>query len=626
MNLLPSGDRSVWGCCLSPLLPPEWRRGLVNRAVVITLTTARKTIQVPVWELTSPDFGGKLKLTWEEAPIRVASAAAIEFLEDESNHIWLDHPVLPGVVRHHKSLRGIPFLVSTWTALESLQFDTADLAYLLGTYSCLELFQVTRDIQTTLDLVITSREWVQRDQVVSQATFSRDEVFRLAGMRHVAMTGVPRKRLEDARWVAVLAGRAGLHPEGKLTLEEAGAITDVTRERVRQLAAQYDLDHPFRRRWAEPSFLSDMLDDEDASITENAALLRLADEFELGPATTEAVTKIRLADPDRSRAHESLIKGIRQRGWKLSYKSGFARRSDLVDSIALEPLDGLDPDSDIDSLIDEAVLIDDLPLGYLFIQAHSRNPWIVETSLRVLDMVESLTPQQLQLALLRRSRGRQVEPPPPLEVLGQFFARHPAFVVTDNQVHPAKAGLTDETTIEAWICREIRRSGGVLHRSTLLELARNSGRNPASVAIYLNVSSPFVRPVGQGCFALAGAVVNPTEITIAREQARHLVVPTREANWSYSNDGARYTCLIGNNLLDSGLLSVPGRVRRMIGQLRLRVNTRNGIHGHVALSEAVAYGLTPALISLGVTVGDCISITFEIRDAVVRVEILEDGA
>ena len=286
-------DRPCWGEIGLPLLPRAWQRGLLNLDLGIPRRRQRRRQTLHAHTLCSNADWSQFK--WPDTPAQTAIEVFSWHLDTDPEPDFIDYPLLPGRLRDPHSITTIPFLTGTWDILESAFPTIDDLAEALGTATALELLQLTGCTQTVLDVAITAPSWVM-DRTTSRndddsdligRPASRnddgsgllvvrpeqpadiDDAVRLAGLRHLRTACVPQRRLDDTSgWTEALAGRAGISLNGQLTLEEAGRLVGVTRERMRQVAKDYRLEHKVRRRWPLTRRLQSIKDTLERSIGE----------------------------------------------------------------------------------------------------------------------------------------------------------------------------------------------------------------------------------------------------------------------------------------------------------------------------------------------------------------------
>jgi hypothetical protein len=146
----------------------------------------------------------------------------------------------------------------------------------------------------------------------------------------------------------------------------------------------------------------------------------------------------------------------------------------------------------------------------------------------------------------------------------------------------------------------------------------------SSVGLYLMFGEP-IRATGRGCFRLVGSRPDQEAIERARSKALRLRVPDKR-NMTYINSGIRMDITVGNSFLDSGVINVPVRAKRLIANRTLSLSSHLGSHGNTRLSGSLLYGFTSALAALDVMPGDQISVDLDLltNTAILKVDLEQD--
>ncbi len=668
-------NRPCWGEIGLPLLPRAWQRGLLNLDLGIPRRRQRRRQTLHAHTLCSNADWSQFK--WPDTPAQTAIEVFSWHLDTDPEPDFIDYPLLPGRLRDPHSITTIPFLTGTWDILESAFPTIDDLAEALGTATALELLQLTGCTQTVLDVAITAPSWVM-DRTTSRndddsdligRPASRnddgsgllvvrpeqpadiDDAVRLAGLRHLRTACVPQRRLDDTSgWTEALAGRAGISLNGQLTLEEAGRLVGVTRERMRQVAKDYRLEHKVRRRWPLTRRLQSIKDTLERSVGEsldaveddlNAPFGVLGNDFGSGTRPLGFKNAVELLDwyghPVRleldpvervRRSGEAFcfpesvtLDSIRMQVWELSEGTGFLREPDLARVVR-----DLLPDHSGDDLlriIDAAIGKDRLPFGYLFVTKHAK-PTVHSVLRQMLSWASPLSLAEVYEGLDRKFRHRRFPTVPPIEVIRALIDRLDGFEIDDDLVSLTTPETPETETVLGWIGTQLRDAEDhVLHRSTILEACRQTGRNTSSVGVFLQFGV-IVAPVGRGCFRLVGSRPTASSIDVARTRGLRENIRT-QTDYQYANDGMRLSVTVGNDLRDGGVLSVNARTQRLIANRRLAITSYVGPHGNCALSGSLLYGFPSVLNALGVMPGDQIWVEINFMDNTAHVLMAEDA-
>lgn len=624
------GDRPCWGESGLPLLPAVWRPWLPDHLIDTRQTNEKHGAIIELqFFCSATDWS---KYFPRELGLNVAVEAFSKLLDDDPEPSFIDTPIVSGLWRDATTVADVPFLVETWTILESTFGNLASIAEALSCCTALDILQITGAPSVVLDLAITTPSWVDETAggflTVAAPAVPRDfaEAFKLAGLRHLRAACVKEKYLEPGSpWFAAISGRAGFTIDAQLTLDQAGQLVGVTRERVRQVVASFPLDHSIQRRWPLSSEMSAIRD-----LLEGAAGRRRSDleqELRAGKHDPWHLT-IEQADqllgwfghpvglgvdmtgrihPDSNRLgipDDLTLDDIRRMVWEMSEQTGFLREPDLTAELRIRQPD-LTHDQ-MAAILDAAVGHLRLPLDYLFFTTH-KNPAVLGVFRRMLSWVNPLSAADLHEGLIRRFRFRKFPIPPPLEVIVALIERFDEFDVEGDMILCRSPEGRDTNTVLGWISAMLLASeSGVLHRSTILEECRKADMNTTSVSVYLQFGET-IRPVGRGCFALTGTSPTEAAITTAQKVALRSQVPNRVTT-SYPTGGIRLSITVGNALRDSGVVSISVRVKRLIADRSLPITSHVGSHGNLGTSNSMLYGLSSAMNALEVMPGDAIII------------------
>jgi len=588
-------------------------------------------------------------IKWPSSALDGARDTFEELLEHAQERDAIDTPLLPGRLVDPEAVARIPLLAATWETLEDALPSIHDIAEFMGTGTALDLLQLTESPSATLDVAITAPSWCRRSEhglleiVEPKRPNSVQEALDLAGERHVRTLCVPPRQADPTTpWPSAIAQRAGVALDGAITLDEAGNLIGVTRERVRQVCAALPLGHGNRRRWPlSPRLL------QIAEILASATERPVADidaelqnvDFEGSPVLDIERARSLLSwygrtfdlevDPSGlvlpsgssiGLPEDLSVDDIRNMVWELSEGTGFLREPDLLrelDSVA----PGLDPEVR-SRAVDLAIWKDRLPLDYVFVARH-KEPAVAGAMRRALSWVDNLPLAEVHESVVRRFRFRSMPAPPPPEVLGALIERLDGFELEDDKVRLAVPTEPDTSTILGWIGTQLLEAEDrVIHRSVLYQEARLCGMNTTSVGLYL-MFGEITRSTGRGCVRLVGARPDAEAIERARSEALRLRV-AEQRSFSYPESGIRMKVTVGNGFLDSGVISVPARAKRLIAKRSLAVSSELGSHGSVRLSGSQLYGFTSALLALDIMPGDEIVVDLDLRTNTASLEVDSD--
>ena len=342
---------------------------------------------------------------------------------------------------------------------------------------------------------------------------------------HVSALG--RNRLERRRLEAVL-DRLGLRGRPPLTLAEAGRVAGLSGERVRQLESRLRKQHVAGAAPPLPQ-LDAALDAVaralplpacrvaglllDAGLTAGPfsaeSLLCAADllgrplPFVVSGSGDHAVLLPKVAEA--AAAHAPLIEA---RARRLVERTG----ASTVEALAVE----LEDEGIAVSRAQLRVVLETCsrakvrPDGWFWFVGVGDGGAFVRASYRMLAITSPLSVESLHDGLRRHNAFRRRPAPPPVPVLREVYADHPAFVVAGALVMPARAVDPDVVGPLNRRMVEILRAapGEMLARAPLLDACHAAGLNLTSVNLYTTYSECLER-IAPGIFAARGSGITP---------------------------------------------------------------------------------------------------------------------
>jgi hypothetical protein len=631
----------VWGSAESPLLPPEWEAHLGSTAVPgVYRLRGERQLKVPlstfcrrhwshrIFATASEESEGRTRrrpnTTDRSGPFGQLARPVLKCVHGNLALLGdaLNDPLFTKRVVGHSPVLGIPVLRATKRRLKAAHLLGARLADFLSGGTFEELLHLVGRLRESLDLWMTARMWLadKGDGVLTavqplNASHVLD-AFRLVRMRNFRQLGVPTSSAHYTVEMAEAVGcRAGLWEDGNGTLEQASCILELTKQRMQQLEKTFaGLASP--RCWGPPGVLSKYVrrirrQQRLQTLFQSAASERVND---LSRASLIRVMRFcglwvpehsplsKSFDAALAIAHQSRADVIAY-AYDLSGKFGFIREDDLVAG-----LETLLPSLAAGELLAVAAELGgrhSLPRGYLFLHA-SRRTWVTSRIINLLRHLRRVSVDDLHAAL-ERSRVFHKRPAiPPKEVLRAFLNHDRRFVIEENHVSLRRRISRPLQGAFAWIASKIAVSGlQAIHRTVLLAEARKAGVNGSTVSVYCSYSLIF-KPVGRGCIALTGTYPTAEALEAANAAARAIRVSTRVLDWQMEPDGPVIRLRAGNDMVDSGIVTLRKEIRQFLQGRDLTVVSEAGDHGHARISGAVIYGLISVCSSLGIVPGDIV--------------------
>ncbi len=257
--------------------------------------------------------------------------------------------------------------------------------------------------------------------------------------------------------------------------------------------------------------------------------------------------------------------------------------------------------------------------GWYFVETDSREPAIglIEDMLAVSE--KGLTDEELRQGFERRLRWRGSAGhrnqegwyPPGPAILGLCRSRPDRFRVEGNVVAPIapldwRERIPDAERIMLEILLES--PGRVLHREDFERAAVERGVNPNTFNTYTSYT-PFLRDLGAGLWAIRGVEPDPLEV----EQLRRRRGPRQRQveDWTWLPNGALRLSVRLRRITNT-VVGVPAAVRSSLAGRTLEVVLPDGTRkGRVRVGEnGTSWGYGPALGALGAQPGDLLLVDF----------------
>jgi hypothetical protein len=473
-----------------------------------------------------------------------------------------------------------------------------------------------------------------------------DALTRIAAVRNV-LRRLEMEKLDEAllhlvqesvsaRHVEAIMMRLGWEGMGGATLEEAGEVAGVTRERVRQIQKRLEealdlvsyvpaLDRAIEAldRAAdtfEPDAAS-LLRREGitfdsflpAGVVSAAKLLGRSYRFEVGPDKIS----VQLPGDTKTKVYRSALRSLSNVNYIASVLELQAR---IGEAEGEEP-----PLETVRAYLERhpnVVWLDDNHSWFWVRQAEGRNR-IVRQIRKMLAVAGSLSLEALREGVLRNHRTRNTVLPRTV-LLG--LCRAAGFQVRDHIVSASEpvtlsdalGGGNERTIVEV-----LKSHGGVMRGTDLEAESLERGLNRHSFWVYITYS-PVLERVAPSVYALRGAAVDPAEVAHLAGKEASTAPALQDDGWT-KDGGIWLGYRVKRNMLSSGVVSVPARMRNIIGERRLELFTVEGapVGTFVINRSANAWGLTPFIGRRGVEEGDVLIIAV---DTDLEVAVVQAGS
>jgi len=473
---------------------------------------------------------------------------------------------------------------------------------------------------------------VQAGQALPRVAAVRSVLRRLETEKlDEALLHLVRKSV-SARHIEAIVRRLGWDGMGGATLEEAGKVAGVTRERVRQI----------QKRLEEVLETVDYVPALDRAIE---ALDRAADTFEPDaasvlrregitfdtflPAGVVSAAKI-LGRPYRFEVGSDKISVQLPGDTKTKAFQRAIRSLSNVNHIAsvlelqarIRETEGEEPSLEtVRAFLERhpnVVWLDDDYSWFWVRQGEGRNR-VVGQIRKMLAVARSLPLETLREGALRHHRTRNTILP--RSVL-TGLCRAAGFQVRDGVVSTSERIELGKVLgwVETTMVGALKNHGGIMHGADLEDECLKRGVNRHSFWVYLTYS-PVLERVAPSVYALRGADIDPAEVAHLAGRTMPTEPALQDNGWT--KDGAIWLGYrVKRNMLSSGVVSVPAPVRNMIGERRLELFTIDGtsVGTFIVSGMGNAWGLTPFIGRRGIEVGDAliIAVDTELGVAVVQ--------
>lgn len=420
---------------------------------------------------------------------------------------------------------------------------------------------------------------------------------------------------------AALFTRFGFSGSEPTTLEQAGDVVGLTRERVRQLEKK------FRERVSASDRIWTPVLDRAIDVTLQAL------------PTTDADLQQRLAGlVDAPFSVQSLLSACRVFGKEMPLESTHGLLVDLTfveipsaaRSAALRLVEhwGASTMPDVESRLADRTPNADPETVRLAVESMDRFSWldddgrwfwIAGTRNRVLNQVEKImsVAGSIELNDLRRGVGRHHRMKgfrPPREVLGQLCVQSGLYTRRDDVIAggedlPDWRQLLGEN--ERVLVETLFDYGPIMRRDDLTRaVVDERGLKRNSVMIYLGYS-PVIERFAPGVFGLRGANVTAAEVeALIPPRVKHQVL--QDHGWT--DDGLLWMAFrLSPASVETGVLGTPAAVRSVAEGRYPLVNEDGNSVGTLVVEHSM-WGLSPFFGRWGVEAGDFVVLSLDTRE------------
>lgn len=450
-----------------------------------------------------------------------------------------------------------------------------------------------------------------------------------------ACTGFAGQRLD-----AMLArlGWAGSPPT---TLEEAGQLLNVTRERIRQIEKKVRNRLPSTPVFA-PTLsraVTALLNAIPIETEKATSLLRergfskrkfspeslLAAATDLGfdpPFAVSTAGALRMVTRATYPEHTRLILSIAR---KKSGASGVASSVDVAAKVT-QMTDGMCSSEEVQKTLEASAKF-----------SHLTGPWYWATDIpegrnrlvnicrKMLSATSPISISRLREGVKREYMFRNLSSPgrfdlrvPPTEVMRTFLTAHPEFLVDEDMVRPAapldyrrELGEVDSVLVD------VLRSNpsAVLDRTSIVSECMRRGLNPLSTNTVM-AHSCIVEHVDTNIWALCGADINPAAIEALRKANALRPKEVRIRNYGWTADGRLWIAAFVPPATQAAQIGCPAASREYLAGQKFVASMPDGTPcGTLGVTkDGLIYGFTTFQRLSGWDPGDVIVVEFNLEN------------
>jgi sigma-70-like protein len=436
------------------------------------------------------------------------------------------------------------------------------------------------------------------------------------------------------RQVPAIAARLGWDGRGGCTLQEAGDLLGVSRERVRQLEQKVSKEfrhHSFfpgldRALDALERFAKTMEPNSDELLFESgitkrpfmpsgvitaATLLGRPPRLELSPDRRS----VQLPGDEQLLPFRLVFKSLSDVNYVAPVAEFEARVRDISDGATTPAM--------VRSFLDRydnVVWLDSEHNWFWIQQKEGRNRY-VNAAKKILSVTNGVAIETLREGVLRHHRTRRMSLP---RTIFEAFCRAAGFQNQNGIVsYPRPLDFTEELApIEQAFVRILRDCESVASTGELRDRCLAAGVNRHSFFVYLSYS-PVIERIADGVYGLRGSQIDPARVA---HILGNYVRPERALQDNgWTKDGAIWLGYnVTKNLRDTSVINVPASVAKILGERRYDLLATDGSNvGHLSIRKFNAWGFGPFMNRRGVDVGDTLIITV---DTDLEVAVIQSGS
>jgi hypothetical protein len=439
------------------------------------------------------------------------------------------------------------------------------------------------------------------------------------------------KRQPSEDWFKAIAMRVGTKGD-VATLQEAGAVIGVTRERVRQVMAKIERQLegstvPRAQEIAETlvarSPVSEPIGRQLAALgltrptLTGKAFLNILKLIGSSPKDLVGTDLVRVDDWLVEESEVPMLKAAAMAA-KHTSSYGMTTVEEIRQALA-------SPDNPLDATDIGRVLNRESNIKWagewLWVEKdddglHANR--LVNTARSILSVNSPQTVASIHDGARRMWKFRGLDILPPIAAMKVFFEESPYFVVEDDLVRPIEPldyhdilGSTSATMIDVLKGSPYQ----VMDRQSLDEACSDAGISKGTYGVWTTYAE-WMERFGPNVWGLRGSSPNPAAVEAIRKAASaRLKAEPRRKSWAWAPDGRiAQTMDVTTSFLSSGVLSFVPEIQNMLaGQsLAIMLDGKQVATAKLGDDHAFCWGWHPAITAVGAKRGDVLRITVDV--------------
>ena len=641
LKLIP--EPPCWGSGELPYLPPEWMPYLTVDVIQGLTRKSTKHPEITLGMLCSLNWATMLKSAEPKVDEEIQDLIFIAIAKRLS-----ERPAFTESLIINRDLIGLahldffPFRLETLRALSNAEISDKQSLRTLLNGSYLEAFLQIGDWKSVIDISITSRAWIAETATgnlfvqspILPETLS--DAFELARIRHCRMSGYdPTTDQYSLEFANVMGRRHGLSEEGKWTLAQCGTRLDLTRERIRQIEKTAPWE-PSPRKWPTGTSLDQAL---CLFALETDSKLFEIEDVQGNPVQIDRQCFVMMCDflgvilKNNYNSTSSFKGELRELGLSVvqvfrSIISVIGRTGFIVVTDLLAEIANLYPKitkEQIEFVVTQASRRYELPYNYMYLE-DKRGCFFPKWIIKTLSLCGSLSIDELYAASIRECQHRCPGAiHPPRDVMVSFLDQDDRFIIEGNTVLVLDPIVPELGPTKMWMHNVITdQLGQVIHRTELMQAARENKVNRSTVAVYCSYSA-FFKSVGRNCVSITGQY--PSEEVIAHAYVRGAALRERTfvVGWRIDKDCIIVDINVGTDMADSGIITFRRDLMAALGFKKYRICVESEQFGHASLNNGIYLGWNTALSQLGAAPGETITARFNPHTESVEISLFDQA-